>query len=1075
MLNHIIAFSLRRRGLVLLLSLGLAVYGVVRALQLPIDVLPDLNRPTVSVLTEAHGMTPEDIEQRITRPIELAVNGAPGVTRVRSTSGMGLSVVFVEFDWDSDLYRSRQIVQEKLQLARERLPEDALPALGPISSLMGQIQVIGLSSKDGSSDVTELRAFADQVLKLRLLSLPGVSQVLVTGGAPQQLQVHLDSGRMRALGVGLEALTEAIRRSDHVASGGVLQLGHDGPLLQVDGRIDGAESLAKTVVKPDPSRPIVLGDVARVEFGPSAIRVGDAGVNGGPGCLIVIAKQPGVDTVELTRRVEAALARTAMPEDYALDTGIFRQADFIERAVDNVTEAVRDGAILVLIVLFLFLANLRTTLITLTAIPLSVAVTALFFMWFGITINTMTLGGLAVAVGALVDDAIVDVENVFRRLRQNHAKGSPIHALRVVFRASAEVRQPILIGTLVVTAVYLPLFALTGMEGRLFTPIGLTYIVSIMASLIVSLTVTPVLCYYLLPKSKAIAEPKDSRVVRTLKRGAEAAIRTSLKAPNAITALLMALVLCGGFVLALRGSEFLPAFNEGSAQVNLFLPPGTNLETSNAFGRRLEKVVLGVTGVASVGRRTGRAEDDEHAMGIETTEMILTFDPESKRSRDEMLAELRERVGEAFPGASIEVEQPLAHLLSHLLSGVAAQVAIKISGDDLAILRRFAERIEGAISGVPGVVNANVEPIAMVEQIQVEPDRAALARLGLSVSDIAEAVEIAFEGQRVGSYREGDFVFPVVVRLREEDRRDPHAVRSLIVREASGGAGHDAKEHGADDSGQRPNAVRLGDVARVRRAAGPNGVQRENARRRLVVRHNVQDRSLTATVADVERAIETIRKDLPEGYSLSLSGQFEAQQEAARVIAILSVVSLGLMFLLIYGHFRSVNLTLQTLLNIPMAFVGAVAMILLSGQTLSIATLVGLISLGGIAARNKILLVDHYLHLMAEEGEEFSQDMILRAGKERIVPVLMTALTSGLALLPLILAPDQPGRELLYPVASVIVGGLITTTLLDLLLTPGVFWLFGRRAAETVARRRRREIDPDDSALHWREHDAAID
>ncbi|MEM8884328.1 MAG: efflux RND transporter permease subunit [Planctomycetota bacterium] len=1029
MLNQLIAFSLRNRVIVVVLALVVAVGGTLGALRLPIDVLPDLNRPTVTVLTEAHGLVPEDVEQLITRFIEQSMNGATGVARVRSTSALGLSVVFVEFDWETDIYRNRQIVQEKLQLARAQLPPGVEPQLAPISSIMGQVQFVGIRSRTGETDPTDMRAFVDQSLRLRLLSLSGVAQVVTIGGAARQLQVMADASQLRAYDVGLPELADAVRDANRAGSGGFLNIGPKGPLVTVTGLLRTKEDLAAAVVRDDPVRPVRIGDVARVEFGPAAIRAGDAGVNGSPGVIAVIFKQPDTDTIDLAERVEEELRALApsMPADLEVLPGIYRQADFIRRAIDNVTEAVRDGSILVVLVLFAFLLNFRTTAITLTAIPLSIASTALVFQAFGVSINTMTLGGLAVAIGALVDDAIVDVENVYRRLRQD---GGRTHPLQVIYAASSEVRKPILIGTLVVAAVYLPLFALSGVEGRLFAPIGVAYIVSILASLLVSLTVTPVLCSWLLPASKAVTRNEDGWLVRRLKSRAGRLIGFSLDYPVPIGCVVAALVVGGIFVLSTRGTEFLPPFNEGSAQINLALPPGTSLETSDAFGRRMEQVVLEVDGIRTAGRRSGRAEGDEHAAGVNFSEMIVSFDPDSPRSREEILADVRARLAEVFPGVATSVEQPLAHLLSHLLSGVYAQVAVKIFGDDLATLRRVGKRVESALAPIDGVVDLNLEQQVLVEQVQVDPKRDALARQGMTVRELTETVELALEGEEISRLVLGSYSYPIVLRLEAKDRKDLPALAGLVVR---------------NDAGR---ALRLEDVAHVGLSRTPNNIGRENVSRRIVVQHNVQGRPLGDVVADVERALDRVRADLPAGYSIRVSGQFEAQAEASRLILSLSLLSLAAMFLLVYLHFDSANLALQTLSSIPMALIGAVAFVLATGQSVSVATLVGLISLGGIAARNSILLLDHYLHLMREEGESFSRAMIVRAGQERMVPVLMTALTSGIALVPLVLAPDQPGRELLYPVASVIIGGLFTATLLDVLLTPGLFWLFGRRAAE---------------------------
>ena len=1035
MLNKIIAFSLRNRLLVAVTALLVSAYGAYTALKLPIDVLPDLNRPTVTILTGAHGLVPEDVEQLVTRPIEQAMSGATGVVRVRSSSGLALSVVYVEFGWKTEIYRNRQIVQEKLQIAKAQLPPDVIPQMAPISSIMGQIQMIGLRSKSGETALADLRALVDRVVRLRLLSVPGVAQVVVIGGAQRQLQVIIDADKLKANDVSLEQVADAVRGANLNASGGFLNVGSKGPLITVTGLVRKDSELALATVKDDPVRPVLLSDVARIEFGPAAVRTGDAGVSGSEGVILVVFKQPDVDTVKLSERLELEMAEIArtLPPDVEVLPSLYRQADFITRAIDNVTHAVRDGAVLVVLILFLFLLNIRTTLITLTALPLSIAVTAIFFTITGISINTMTLGGLAVAIGALVDDAIVDVENVFRRLKENRALPSPRNPLIVIFKASSEVRRPILTGTLVVAAVYLPLFALSGMEGRLFTPVGVAYIVSTMASLVVSLTVTPVLCAYLLPNSKRIGHAEDAWLVRKLKVGVGRMINFSMNWSFAVASILVALVVACALVLFTRGSEFLPPFNEGSAQINLALPPGTSLEVSDSFGRRLEEVVAAVPGVQGIARRTGRAEGDEHAEGVNVTEAIVTIDPNSGRTREETLVDIRERIADNFPGVATSAEQPLAHLLSHLLSGVSAQVAIKIQGPELAVLRTLASKVEAAIRAVPGVADLIVEPQVLVEQVEVKPRRADLARVGLEVKDVAETVELALEGMKVSQIVLGQVSYPIILRVEEKDRRNLESVRNLLMTSPTG------------------DLLRVGDVADVRLTRTANNINREDVARRIVVQHNVQERSLGEVVRDVDAALEPVRRELPAGYSLKISGQFEAQAEAATVILVLSALSLAVLVLLIFSHFKSLNLTIQALYDIPMAFVGAVAFVIATDQTISIATLVGLISLAGIAVRNKILLLDHYLHLMREEREAFSREMIVRAGKERMVPVLMTALCSGIALIPLVLEPGQPGREVLYPVASVIIGGLVSCTLLDFLLTPGIFWEFGRKAAEKLA------------------------
>ncbi|MCK6474423.1 MAG: efflux RND transporter permease subunit [Planctomycetes bacterium] len=1034
MLNWIIAASLRNRMLVACAALLVAAYGLFTGLRMPIDVLPDLNRPVVTILTEAHGMVPEDVERLVTWPVEQVLNGATGVYRVRSQSGTGLSVVYVEFEWGTDIYLDRQIVAEKLQLAE--IPPGVQAVMAPISSIMGQTQLIGFYGS--RTDPFELRSRVDRDIKPRILSLSGIAQVVTIGSQPSELQVIVDTGKLRAFDVTLDEVAGAVNASNVNVSGGYFHIGPKGPLVTVPGLLEEKEDLQQAIVRHDPLRSVRVRDVADVVFGPTAVPTGDAGINGEPGVIMVIMKQPGIDTVGLTDRINAELERIQkeLPEDVKVENNLFQQAAFIHRAIDNVIAAVRDGAILVVIILFLFLLNFRTTFITLTAIPLSVAIAALVFAAFGLTINTMTLGGLAVAIGTLVDDAIVDVENVFRRLHQNAQAKDPEPPLWVVFRASSEIRKPVLYGTLLVTVVYLPIFFLGGIEGRLFAPIGLAYIISILASLLVALTLTPVLCYYLLGHRSAKEPEYGGWLIRHLRAATEKSIRFSIKYLMHLIAALGALVLVCLALFASRGSSFLPEFNEGSAQVNLVLPPDTSLETSNEFGLRLEKVLMEIDGIQHVGRRTGRAAGDEHAMPVSLTETIVTFDQASPRPRNEIIEEIRERLAHEFPGVAASTEQPIAHLLSHLLSGVTAQVAIKIYGPDLDQLRRTAKEVETAIKKVDGVRDLYIEPQILIDQVEVRPYREALARFGLNVEDVANTVELAMGGEEVSRMQEGQVSYPITVRLKQENRRTPDDLKNLYLRKG------------------KSEKILLSDVADVRISKTPNLINRENMQRRVVVQHNVGGRSLGEVVADVQAELAPIMSELAAkpGYSIRISGQFEAQEEATRMIFALSFASLAAMFLILFLHFRSANLAIQVLVSLPMAFVGAVGYVVLSGQVLSIATLVGLIALGGIAARNGILLLDHYLHLMQEEGQPFSTEMIVRAGQERMVPVLMTALCSGIGLVPLALTPDQPGREILYPVATVIIGGLLSSTLLDFLVRPGLFWTFGRKEAERLAK-----------------------
>jgi CzcA family heavy metal efflux pump len=874
----------------------------------------------------------------------------------------------------------------------------------------------------------------DNDLRYRLMAVPGVAKVIVMGGAPRQLQVELDADKLRSFDVTVEEVAAAIDASNHNASGGFLEVGASAPVITLTGLVTEQDELADAIVKRHPTRPVRVRDVGNVAFGPAAIRTGEAGVNGKPGCIAIINKQPGYDTVQLTETVHEVLDSfsAGLAPDLELVPDLFQQADFIHRAIDNVLGAARDGAIMVVVVLFLFLLNFRTTFITLTAIPLSVATTAIVFAAFDLGINTMTLGGLAVAIGALVDDAIVDVENVFRRLKQN-AAGPKLPALGVVFEASCEVRKPIIVGTALVMIVYLPLFFLSGLEGRLFAPIGLAYIISVAASLAVSLTVTPALCVYLLPNFVAKKGDGISPLVRLLNVLASRVIRFSIRHAAHMLAVLAALVTMGVLLLAVRGSQFLPEFNEGVAQINLMLPPETGLPTSDAFGKRKEAILLKIDGVKYAARRTGRAAGDEHAMGANATETIITFADDSTRSRAEMLADILEQLGEAFPGVPVGVDQPLQHLLSHMLSGVKAQVAIKIFGPSLDQLRRLAGEAEAAVKPISGVADLYVEQQVLVPSVQVVPNREQLARHGLSVVELAETIELAMGGEAVSTMLDGQFSYPIVLRLAEKDRSNLARIRELLIH-------------------TNGRSLRLGDVAEVRETRTPSNINRENVSRRIVVQHNVAGRPLGDVVVDVQKALAPVHAQIAEleGYRIEISGQFEAQQAATRRILLLSILSLAIMVLILYLHFGSLNLSLQVLASIPMAFVGAVIYIVVSNQTPSVATLVGLISLGGIASRNAILLIDHYLHMMKHEGMAFGEELIVRAGQERMVPVMMTALTSGIGLIPLALAPGQPGKELLYPVATVIIGGLISCTLLDFIVRPALFSVFGKKEAERL-------------------------
>ena len=1041
MLNAIIRFALQNRLLVAAFALFLIGYGGWQALQLPIDVFPNLNRPRVVVMTEAHGMAPEEVETLVTFPIETVLNGATGVQAVRTSSGIGLSVVYVEFDWGTDIYNDRQIVAERLALATDTLPTSVKPQLMPISSIMGQIMIVGMTA-DGETSPMELRTTADWVVRQRLLTIPGVSQVIVMGGERKQFQVLVNPDLLLRYGVTLHEVKAALEESNQNTAGGYLdEQGPNEYLVRSLGRISTTEELGDVVVKQRDRQSVTLAQVARVVEGAqvkrgdsSAFARNEAGeMVGGPAVVLTVLKQPQADTREVTERVTKALEemRLSLPRDVRVLPELYQQKEFIDLAIENVVEALRDGAILVVIILFLFLMNLRTTLITLTAIPLSIVITAMVFAVFGLSVNTMTLGGLAVAIGELVDDAIVDVENIFRRLRENRQAASPKNPLLVVFQASVEIRNSIVYGTVIVMLVFVPLFALSGMEGRLFTPLGVSYIVSIASSLLVSLTVTPVLSYWLLRGSAVAGEEKDGLLLRALKGFADLVIRTSLRVAWPILGVAALAVMVAGWAVLRLENDFLPPFNEGAVQINVLLPPGTSLATSNEVATRVEQRLAELDDLVAFVRKTGRAELDEHAEGVNVSEFVATVDPNTERSREEVIEEIDEALAD-IPGIVTAVEQPLAHLISHMLSGVKAQVAIKLFGDDLDELRRQAEGIRAAIADVEGIRGLQVEQQVIIPQLRIEADGEKLKAFGLRRADVNEFVETAMQGEVVSQVLDGQRTFDLLVRLGEESREDLTALKRLQIDLPGGGV------------------VKLEDVARVYKAGGPNTVNREQVRRRIVVQCNVSGRGLVDVVADIDERLRPIRSELPTGYFFEYAGQFQSQKSASRVIAVLFAVSLVGMFLVLFKMFRSANLALQVMVALPMAFIGSVASIYLTGQTLTVASMVGFISLCGIASRNGILLINHYLHLVKYEGEGWTRDMVVRAGKDRLAPVLMTALTSGIGLVPLALAAGEPGKEILYPVATVIIGGLVTSTLLEFLVRPALFWTLGMGAARRV-------------------------
>ncbi|MGH7726698.1 MAG: efflux RND transporter permease subunit [Candidatus Eiseniibacteriota bacterium] len=1029
MINALLQRSLTQRGLVLALAAALLVAGGWVAIRMPVDVFPDLNRPTVTVQTEAGSLAPEEVELLVTRPIEAAMNGAPGVERVRSASAAGLSIVTVEFGWNTHLLTDRQLVTERLGSVRETLPPGLEPTLGPVTSIMGEILLVGLESPSGKVTPVELRRFAEATLAPRLEAIPGVAQVLALGGGLREIRIEPDPGRLAAAGVTLEDVEHAAREATSTTSGGFLEAGSQEFVVRNLARTTNPDLLALVPVGTRAGVKVPLGAVADVRDA-IAVRRGDAGVNGKPAVVITIKKQPARDTVRLTRAIRSALddLGPSLPGDARI-TVLFEQARFIEASVRNVEEALRDGALLVCVILVLFLLNARTTAITLTAIPLSFAVAVLVLKAFGQSLNTMTLGGLAIATGEVVDDAIVGVENVFRRLRENRVAASPRPAFEVVYDASREVRNSIVYATLLVILVFLPLFALSGVEGRLFAPLGQAYVLAIAASFFVSLTVTPALCLVLLPKARAIRRERESPLVRALKAIDRRLLERTLARPAVPLVVAACLALAALATVPFLGREFLPPFNEGTATISVLARPGIALEESSHLGILTEQLIRTVPEVVGTGRRTGRAERDEHAEGVHYTEIDVDFRP-SDRPREEVLADLRRRAS-TVPGVHVSVGQPISHRLDHVMSGVRAQIAVKVVGPDLAVLEERAQAVREAMAGVPGVVDLSVEAQTRVPQVQILADRDRLFAHGLSPGALNTQLEMALAGTKVGEIPDGQLRYGLVVRLPEEARTDVARLSTLLIDTPSGGR------------------VPLGALADVRATYGPNQILRENGQRRLAVSCNVQGRDLGSVVRDVRAAVAR-DVTLPPGYRLELGGQFESQESATRSLTLLFGLALVLIYVVLLAHFRSHRIVLQVLLNLPIAMIGAVGAVVLTGGTFSVASLVGFIAVAGIASRNTILMVSHYLHLMAEEGEGFTKSMIVRGSLERLVPVLMTALTAGLALLPLVFAAGAPGKEILHPVATVIVGGLVSSTLLDIVVTPAAFWLFGRPAVSAA-------------------------
>lgn len=1030
MFNFLLQASLRNRLLVMALAILMMAYGAFTLTRMPVDVFPDLNKPTVTVMTEAGGMAPEEVEQLITLPIETTMNGMPGVESVRSISSVGLSFVYITFDWNTDIYKARQMVSERLALVREQLPEGVdHAAMGPISSIMGEIMLLALPIDTTKTTPMAVREYADYVMRPRLLTIPGIAQVIPIGGEVRQFQVQPDTAKMAQLGITLEQIEAALRGHSANTSGGFLELNSREYLIRNIGRTSRLEDLQRLPIDSRKGQSILLKQVADVGFAP-AIKRGDAGFNGKPAVILGIQKQPDADTVKLTQSVEAALAdlRKSLPPGMLTPEVTMRQASFIEASIDTLKGKLIAASAVVAVVLFAFLLNSRMTIISLTAIPVSVLITVLVFKYFGFSINTMTLGGLAIAIGELVDDAVVGVENVLRRLKQARQQQSERHpglqAVEVITKATLEVRSAIVYATFIIVLVLMPLFFLPGIEGRLMQPLAVAYIVSLLASMVVSVTLTPVMAYYLLPRMKQL-DHGDTKLVTAIKRQYEKGLSWVLHHPKKLIAAAAVMVTLAALSVPFFATTFLPPFNEGSALVGLRLNPGTTLTETVRIAQQAELAIKAVPEVEAVGRRSGRAELDEHAEGVHVSELDLRM-KRSERSLDQVYTDIRERL--ANLPAAIGIGQPISHRIDHMLSGVRSQIAIKIFGDDLDTLRAQADALRARLANIRGVADLEVEKQVLTPEIKVRIDYDRAEQYGIAPAKLLRELQMLIDGAKVTQIIEGNRRFNLVLRL-PESARSIEGLRNVLIDTPTG-------------------RVPLSRLATVEESDGPNQISRDDGRRRIVISANTQGVPLSEVVANIRSEVAAFK--LPEGYFITLGGQFQAQEESSRLIGLLSIASLAMIFMVLYSRYRSSTLALIIMANIPLALVGSVIGLWLSGQPLSIAALVGFITLAGIAIRNGILKVSHYVNLCAFEHESFTRQMLIRGSLERLTPVLMTALVAAFALAPLLFEAEMPGTEILHPVAVVIFAGLISSTLLDTFLTPAMVWVFGRTSIERL-------------------------
>lgn len=1028
MLNKIIQYSLHNRLLVMIAAVALLIWGSITAHNMEVDVFPDLNAPTVVVMTEAQGMAPEEVERLVTFPVETAVNGATDVRRVRSSSTTGFSVVWVEFEWGTNIYTARQIVSEKLATLGEALPDNVgTPTLGPQSSILGEMMIIGLTAD--STSLQDLRTIADWTIRPRLLSTGGVAQVAVIGGDIKEYQILLDPARMKHYGISMDEVLTVVDNMNQNSTGGILYEYGNEYIVQGLLATNDVEEIGKGVVKTVNNVPVLLSDIATVQIGPKEPKLGLASERAKPAVLVTITKQPNTNTLELTDKLDQAIVdlQKTLPSDVKISSDIFRQSRFIESSISNIQKALFEGAIFVVIVLFFFLMNVRTTIISLVALPLSLLVAILTLHGLGLTINTMSLGGLAIAIGSLVDDAIVDVENVYKRLRENQLKPAEerLSSLKVVFEASREVRMPILNSTLIIVACFLPLFFLSGMEGRMLIPLGIAFIVALFASTVVALTLTPVLCSYMLTTKKALKKnEKEPFVSRTLKVWYKQALEWALRHKKMVIGTSAALLIFTIVIMTGLGRSFLPPFNEGSLTINISTMPGVSLEESDNMGRMAEEILLDIPEIQTVARKTGRAELDEHALGVNVSEMEAPFELD-KRSRDEFLADVRQRLGE-LKGVNIEIGQPISHRIDAMLSGTKANIAIKLFGNDLNKLYNIGGQIKEAIQGIDGIADLTLEQQIERPQLQIKPKRDMLAKYGIPLPEFSEFINVALSGKVVSQVYEGGKVFDLTIKVHDDDKANMEQIGNLMI----------------DANGQK---VPLHYVAEILPLVGPNTISRENVQRKIVVSANVAGRDLNGVVKDIQKTVgEQIT--LPEGYHVEYGGQFESEQAASRTLFLTSVISILLIFLLLFNEFHSMPLSGIIMLNLPLAIIGGVLSIWFTSGIISIPAIIGFISLFGIATRNGILLVSHYNHLRSE-GMSL-HDSVVHGSLDRLNPILMTALTSALALIPLAVGGDLPGNEIQSPMAQVILGGLLSSTLLNGFVVPIMYLLLNHKQKE---------------------------